>query len=116
MSNPVITFRLSAYHLARGLQIIRDLEPDYVLTSHSRIVKDLYIDYLAKMTINKESTVPQHLIDEVENNLYAPKSINSLKKFVNNMPEIQKKVKEPKVEKSIKSSVENFAPPTDWTE
>jgi hypothetical protein len=114
MSNPVISFRLSTYHLAKGLQIIRDLEPDYVLTSHSRIVKDLYIDYLAKMSFNKESTVPQHFIDEVENNLYGPKSINNLEKFVNNMPEIQKKVKEPKAEKSIKSSVENFAPPADW--
>ena len=114
MSNPVISFRLSTYHLARGLQIIRDLEPDYVLTSHSRIVKDLYIDYLAKMTINKKSEIPQHLIDEVENNLYAPKSINNLEKFVNNMPEIQKKVKRPKAEKAIKSSVENFAPPADW--
>jgi len=116
MSNPVITFRLSTSHLARGLQIIRDLEPDYILTSHSRIVKDLYIDYLAKMTINKKSEIPQHLIDEVENNLYVPKSINSLEKFINNMPEMPKKVKQPKAEKSIKSSVENFAPPTEWTE
>jgi hypothetical protein len=66
------------------------------------------------MTINKKSEIPQHLIDEVENNLYAPKSIDNLKKFVDNMPEIQKKVKQPKAEKSIKSSVENFAPPTDW--
>ena len=114
MSNPVISFRLTTYHLARGLQIIRDLEPDYILTSHSRIVKDIYIDYLAKMSINKKTGVPQHFIDEVENILHAPKSINNLEKFVNNMPEIQKKVKEPKVEKSIKSSVENFAPPTNW--
>jgi hypothetical protein len=114
MSNPVISFRLSAYHLARGLQIIRDLEPDYILTSHSRIVKDIYIDYLAKMSFNKKSAIPQHFIDEVENNLYAPKSINNLEKFVNNMPEMPKRVKRPKDEKSIKSSVENFAPPADW--
>ena len=111
MSNPVVTFRLSVSHLARGLQIIRDLEPDYILTSHSRIVKDIYFDYLAKMTLNKKSTIPQHLIDEVENNLYKTKRINNFNRFVNNLKNEPKKVP-----KAIKSSVEDFEPPTDWTD
>jgi len=114
MSNPVVTFRLPVYHLAKGLQIIRELEPDYVLTSHSRIVKDIYFDYLAKMTLNKKSTVPQHFIDEVESNLYKPKGVDNFNRFVNNLKKEPKKIE--KAPESIKSSVEDFTPPTDWTD
>ena len=104
MSNPTISFRLSTYQIARGLQIIRNLEPNYHATSISNIIKVLYLDYLAKMSINKQDTVPQHLIDEVESIIYQSRtancSINSLSKLIN--------------EVSIKSSVEDFSPPKDW--
>ena len=53
MSNPVITFRLSPYQIARGLQIVRSLEPDFQLTSLGQLVKICYMDYLAKMTLGQ---------------------------------------------------------------
>ena len=103
MSNPTISFRLSTYQIARGLQIIRNLEPNYHATSISNIIKSIYIDYLAKMSINKQDTVPQYLIDEVESIIYQPRtgnySNNSLSKLI---------------ETSIKNSVEDFSPPKDW--
>lgn len=109
MSNPTINFRISPYQLARGLQIIRNLEPNYKITSISKIVKIIYFDYLAKMSINKESNVPQHLIDEVESLVYKKPQKIKFKEFIT----IEKSISN---EKSIKSSVENFSPPTDWLE
>lgn len=111
MGNPIINFRLSPYQLARGLEIIRNLEPDYQLTSISKIVKIIYMDYLAKMSLNKTDRVPQHLIDEIESLLYKPKkTINNLKDFT------QEVIITNQPEESIKSSVEDFSPPTEWKE
>lgn len=62
-----IAFRLQPYQLARGLQIIRQLEPSYKLISINDIVKTIYHDYLAKMSINKADDVPPELIDEILN-------------------------------------------------
>ena len=107
MSNPTINFRLSTYQLARGLQIIRNLEPDYQLTSVSKIVKVLYLDYLAKMSINKKDSIPQHFVDEIESLIYQPKRvIKTLNQEI--------KINSTKEEKSIKSTVEDFSPPEDW--
>ncbi len=109
MSNPTINFRIPTYQLARGLQIIRNLEPEYEFTSVSKIVKIVYFDYLAKMSINKTSSVPQHFIDEIESLVYRIKPQKlSLKKLTQ---EVALPIKN---EKSIKSSVENFSPPKDW--
>lgn len=111
MSNPSINFRLSKYQIARGLQIIRQLEPNYQFTSISKLVKILYIDYLSKMTLNKDATIPQHYLDEVESLLY---KINKPKLTLS---EMAKKMSVSLIEeKSIKSSVEDFSPPEDWDE
>ena len=110
MSNPTINFRLSTYQLARGLQIIRNLEPDYQLTSISKIVKVLYLDYLAKMSINKKDSIPQHFIDEIESLIYQPKRVIKIIKTLNQEIETNSN----KEEKSIKSTVEDFSPPKDW--
>ena len=111
MGNPIVNFRLSKYQIARGLQIIRNLEPNYKLTSISKIVKVIYLDYLAKMTINKKDTVPQHLIDEIESLLYKPRTT------VSNLEDFTKEVAvNNQNEDSIKSSVEDFSPPADWRE
>ena len=67
MKNIRITFRLSPYQLARGLQTIRQLEPTYKLTSINELVKTIYHDYLAKMTLNKLDDVPVEFIEEIEN-------------------------------------------------
>lgn len=77
MSNPTINFRLSPYQLARGLQIIRQLEPDYKITSLSQIVKVIYYDYLAKMSLNLTDEVPEELLIEI-NLFIAGKSNKSL--------------------------------------
>lgn len=66
MKNVRITFRLSPYHLARGLQTIRALEPSYKLISLNDIVKVIYHDYLAKMNINRLDTIPPELLAEVK--------------------------------------------------
>lgn len=65
MKNTRITFRLSAYQLARGLQVVRQLEPTYKLTSINELVKTIYHDYVAKMTYNKLDAVPQEFVDEI---------------------------------------------------
>jgi len=112
--NPTINFRLSPQQLARGLQIIRNLEPTYKLISPSKIVKTIYFDYLAKMTLNKSNSVPQKYLEEInlllENkNKKNIKDFNSLKTFIqtNNQDENND-------EKSVISSVEDFSPPEDW--
>lgn len=111
MPNPTINFRLSTYQLARGLQIIRNLEPKYQPTSISKIVKVIYMDYLAKMSMNKKDTVPQHFVDEIESLFYKPnKAINNLEDYH------QEVITNNLSEESIKSSVEDFSPPTDWKE
>lgn len=74
MKNIRITFRLSPYQLARGLQVIRQLEPTYQLTSINELVKTIYHDYLAKMTINKLDSVPANLINEITNFIETPKN------------------------------------------
>ncbi len=66
MSNPNINFRLPPYQIARGLWIIRKLEPTYKPSSISQIVKLLYLDYLAKMSINRSDVIPINLLEEVK--------------------------------------------------
>ena len=66
MKNIRITFRLSPYQLARGLQTVRQLEPAYKLISINDLVKTIYHDYLAKMTLNKLDEVPSSILAEIE--------------------------------------------------
>ena len=109
MSNPTINFRLSPYQIARGLQIIRQLEPNYKFTSTSKLVRALYLDYLAKMSLNKPDSIPQHYLDEVESLLYQPiKPITNLREFTKRMQTVIKE------EPSTKSVVENFKPLDEW--
>ena len=63
--NPTVTFRLTPYQIARGLQIIRQFEPNYVSSTPNKIVKLLYLDYLAKMNINRSDDVPLNILNEV---------------------------------------------------
>ena len=65
MKSLSIAFRLKPYQIARGLLIIRKLDPTYQPTSPSQLAKMLYLDYLAKMTLSKTDIVPTELIDEV---------------------------------------------------
>jgi hypothetical protein len=116
MPNPTITFRLSPNQIARGLQVIRNLEPNYQLTSISKIVKTIYLDYLAKMTVNKAINVPQEYLDEVNILLEGTqknsiKNFDALKEFIQTKEEENEEIQE---EPSVINSVEDFSPPNDW--
>ena len=66
MSSPIITFRLTPHQLARGLQIVRSLEPNFQLISLSQLVKIIYTDYLAKMTLIQSDEVDQDIMQEIQ--------------------------------------------------
>jgi len=66
MSSPIITFRFTTYQLARGLQIVRSLEPNFQLTSLSQLVKIIYTDYLAKMTLSQTDEVNPDIMQETQ--------------------------------------------------
>jgi hypothetical protein len=111
MSNPTISFRISTYQLARGLQIIHRLEPNYQLTSISQIVRTIYLDYLAKMSLNKSDTVLQQYLEDI-NNLLAQKKHNN--PTIRDIYQITNDNNEQ--EESIINSVTDFSPPADWLE
>lgn len=48
MSNPTVSFRISDFHLARGLRAIRQLEPAWNITSCSDLIRTIFNDYIAK--------------------------------------------------------------------
>ena len=121
MSNPTIAFRLSPYQIARGLWIVRKLEPDYQPASASKLVKLLYLDYLAKMSIGRSDIIPPELINEVKELINLPdkpKKKFELDDIIARQDEFPlediSKTKQSKEEESIINTVTNFRPPTDW--
>ena len=120
MPSPAITFRLTPYQLARGLKVIRSLEPNFQLISLSQIVKVIYHDYLAKMTLGHGDIVTQDLLDEINSfdtsNIKKTRSLEDIISFENS-PKIETQpiieVKEID-EKSKISTVTDFSPPEDW--
>jgi len=48
MSNPTVSFRISDYHLARGLRAIRTLDPTWQLTTPADLIRTIFNDYIAK--------------------------------------------------------------------
>ena len=116
MSNPVISFRLPPYQLARGLWIVRKLEPAYKPTSISQLVKMLYIDYLAKMSYGRSNVIPSELINEIKTLAKAKKSSISITDILNHniaQPAPAKPATDVKSE-SIITSVNDFTPPAEW--
>ena len=99
--NPTITFRLTPYQIARGLQIIRQFEPNYVPSTPNKIVKLLYLDYLAKMNINRSDDVPLNILNEV--NLMLNKNLMLNRKFEPNQFNNISSLPQPK----------RFSPPND---
>ncbi len=134
--NPTITFRLTPYQIARGLQIIRQFEPNYVPSTPNKIVKLLYLDYLAKMNINRSDDVPLNILNEVnlmlnqnkkpEPNQFDISSLPQPKRFSppNNLelPKVQPFpiLSNPEFDniqvntESVISTVTDFSPPSDW--
>ncbi len=114
MSNPTISFRLSEFHLAKALHIIRQLEPNYQITSISHIVKTCFHDYISKMNLNKSPDVPADITIEL-NNFLAGKSAKapiSFDSFINKH-QTEQPTKQSS-EKSTITSVSDFSPPEEW--
>ena len=119
MPNPTISFRLSPYQIARGLWLIRKLEPDYKPASASKIVKLLYMDYLAKMSIGRSDVLPAELLEEVKELTFLKKPKEALQ--LNDIISRQKSHLEvptmdntPKEDESIITTVTDFRLPADW--
>jgi len=66
MSKIRVTFRLSTQQLARGLQTIRQLEPNYQLTSINNLVKSIYL------IDNNTTDVPANIIEEINSFINKP--------------------------------------------
>jgi len=122
MSNPVITFRLSPYQLARGLQIVRALEPDFHLTSLSQLVKIIYTDYLAKMSLGQTDQVDPKIMNEIKNFIISPKkreiNLSSLADDEENLVSLNKSTLfmplPDEISESSIGTVTDFSPPSDW--
>ena len=120
MSNPGISFRLSPYQIARGLWIVRKLEPDYKPASASKLVKLLYLDYLAKMSVGRSDIIPAEIINEVKELISnKPKKEqfqleDIISRHEADQFEAPPKAKQPQEEESIITTVTDFSPPTDW--
>ena len=81
MSNPRVSFRLSKHQLARGLQTLRQLDPNFIVTSYSQIVKASYHEAIAKMSSNPDNEVDPSILAEIEalsNNKSTGISLNEL--------------------------------------
>ena len=117
MSNPVITFRLSPYQIARGLQIVRSLEPDFQLTSLGQLVKICYMDYLAKMTLGQTDEISPETMLELKEFILNPSrrtiNLESLTdEETRNLAPANLTLPLPiEEEQSIKSTVTDFIPP-----
>lgn len=120
MSSPIITFRLSPYQLARGLQIVRSLEPNFQLTSLSQLVKICYTDYLAKMTLGQTDEISPDNMSTIKEFI-----INPSKRTINlesltddetrNLAPANLTLPLPtKEDQSIITTVTDFSPPKDW--
>ena len=65
MASPQISFRLTAYQLARGLKVLRTIEPSHTPSSLSQLVKTLYIRQLSKASLDKTDTITDDDIAEI---------------------------------------------------
>jgi len=67
MSNPTVSFRISDYHLARGLRAIRHLEPSWNLETTSDLIRTIFNDYIAKSEVinNDPLYVAPELLQEI---------------------------------------------------
>lgn len=144
MANPQVNFRLSPYQIARGLRVLRKLEPTYQFTSIHQIIKDCYLDYIAKMSIGTDDKIYFQDVEEIKSKILSkvkPLTINelsqqlspanfqplseqseALEKLVSsikyescNIDESRKEDESCKEDTSSKiSTVSDFSPPPNW--
>ena len=144
MANPQVNFRLSPYQIARGLRILRRLEPTYQFTSIHQIIKDCFLDYIAKMSIGTDDKIYFQDVEEIESKILSkvkpltmndlsqqlspanfsppPKQSEALEKLVSSIKyescktdESCKEDESRKEDTSSKiSTVSDFSPPSSW--
>lgn len=121
MSSPIITFRLTTYQLARGLQIVRSLEPNFQLTSLSQLVKIIYTDYLAKMSLGHTDLVEPEIMQEIMSFIITPKkreyNLATLADEENFKPSVKSHLAMPLPSEQTDaeiSTVTDFSPPDEW--
>ena len=144
MANPQVNFRLSPYQIARGLRILRRLEPTYQFTSIHQIIKDCFLDYIAKMSIGTDDQILFQDMEEIESKILSkvkpltmddlsqvvspanfsppPKQSEALEKLVSSIKHESCKTDESckegesrKEDTSSKiSTVSDFSPPSSW--
>ena len=80
MSNPTISFRISNYHLARGLRAIRAIEPNWQLTTPANLIKTIFIDYIAKSEHFNKTPLPvsEELLQEI---VFARSNLNKQERY-----------------------------------
>ena len=118
MANTTITFRLTKYQLARGLWLIRKLEPNYQPSSTSQLVKLIYLDYLSKMNLGKSDIVPPEIMLETQILCTRKKSPKTtFEDFIKAQPSHQPAIpaeSPTNEESSIINTVTDFSPPLSW--
>ena len=67
MSTPTVSFRISDYHLARGLRAVRAIEPNWKLTTPAELIRTIFNDYIAKSEFSNNSplSVTPELLEEI---------------------------------------------------
>ncbi len=85
MPSPQISFRLSPYQLARGLKIIRTINPNYTPTSLAQLIKALYIDYISKTSFPRGDEITEADIVEISliNTKTTPMSLTDFQSATN---------------------------------
>ena len=137
MANPQVNFRLSPYQIARGLRILRRLEPTYQFTSIHQIIKDCYLDYIAKMSIGTDDQILFQDMEEIESKILSkvkpltinelsqqlspanqplPEQSEALEKLVSSIKYESRKIGESRKEDTASkiSTVSDFSPPSSW--
>ncbi|MCP3683272.1 MAG: hypothetical protein GY861_11340 [bacterium] len=129
-----VTFRLSLYQLAHGLEIIQAMEPTYKPVSMNAMAKIIYLDYISKMSIvsnpvpstkslntikqmrgRSKNTKPQDNDKELLNRIFKEKVESMTKVRPTNIKDIDfSKFEQPlkEVSRSEVKVVTDFSPPT----
>lgn len=115
MSNPTVTFRLNKYQLARGLWLLRQHEAAFRPSSASHIVKTLYLDTIAKHTLNRPDPANPQLMNEVQRLLSRKqRPETTFEDFLQDMAIPDQPPQPAEDDQSIIRTVTDFSPPTDW--
>ena len=67
MTSPQISFRLTPHQLARGLKILRSIEPNHQPASLSQLIKTLYLNQIAHSKTVSSTIITDADIAEIHN-------------------------------------------------